>query len=585
MGGEIVSNLTSSFKFKKVRKIIVMRRLPIIAQLGGMFLVSISFMLLLLGYVAYQYTTASDTYEDLITHTSANMLLLTKAQDGMHTGIADLRGFMAYAISSYEQEARKEFQESAQQLKAFVAGVKNAEVKAEGAKLEKMMDDYNLKMGQLLDAKKANDPTFNTLLAEGRNLSQQIDQQFDKTLDLEEKYLKLSTDKLLQEQKTTKKVVVILSVVIVLFVCSLAFWYSRSMAKRLNHVRNEMDAISRFDLTTVKQQITVNDEIGDMAGAMTAMKDALRSLVGHIRQSSESLAAASQELSATVEEQLRAAEIVSNTIAEVASGSALNTNNITEMSATIQELSASAEEMNANAFEVNGNTQNAVDEAGQGMHLLTQIVTQNETVATSMRSITEAANSLAQGSENIREIVTVIQNLAGQTNLLALNAAIEAARAGEAGRGFAVVAEEVRKLAEQSAEATRHIGEIIKKMTEDIDYAVLHVSKGNDEVEAGKQVAFNTQKGFGTIIEKLNKVKLVVSQITFAIEETAKGTQAMVGNVQNISAVAEQTVASAQTVAAASEEQSSSMHEINNNAESLAKMAEELNMIISKFRL
>ncbi|MDF2930500.1 MAG: methyl-accepting chemotaxis sensory transducer [Anaerospora sp.] len=102
-----------------------MRRTPIVAQLGGMFFVAISFMLLLLGYVAYQYTTASDTYENLITHTSANMLLLTKAQDDMHTGIAELRGFMAYSISSYDQQARKEFADSTQELKVFVSGVKN----------------------------------------------------------------------------------------------------------------------------------------------------------------------------------------------------------------------------------------------------------------------------------------------------------------------------------------------------------------------------------------------------------------------------------------------------------------------------
>jgi methyl-accepting chemotaxis protein len=147
------------------------------------------------------------------------------------------------------------------------------------------------------------------------------------------------------------------------------------------------------------------------------------------------------------------------------------------------------------------------------------------------------------------------------------------------------VAEEVRKLAEQSADATRHIGEIIRKMTADIDFSVNVVGKANSEVEAGKVAAADTEKGFLDIVDKLGHVQEGMETITKAVEDTAKGMQSIVANVQNISAVAEETNASTQTVAAAAEEQNASLTEVAGSSEALAKLATELNEVIRKFRI
>lgn len=372
--------------------------------------------------------------------------------------------------------------------------------------------------------------------------------------------------------------------VAVIGVC-ISIFISRNLTIRINSLRGEVLAVSELDLTRKDVLVKYNDEIGDMANAIIGMKQALRGIVAQVSNSADTLTAASEELTSTVEEQLRTSEVIANSTGDIAAGSSLNTNNITEISAIIEEVAAGAEEMNANASEVNNTTYKAVSEANQGMQLIKKVVSQNETIEKSMRDITDVSTSLVKGSAEIQEIIDVISSIAGQTNLLALNAAIEAARAGEAGRGFAVVAEEVRKLAEQSANATHHIGEIISKMTADIDFSVNVVSKANSEVGAGQIAAIDTAKGFQSIVDKLQQVQSGMGEISHAVEETAKGMQAVVSNVQNISAVSEETSASTQTVAAAAEEQNASLHEVTSRAETLGKMAVQLNQIIGKFNV
>ena len=251
----------------------------------------------------------------------------------------------------------------------------------------------------------------------------------------------------------------------------------------------------------------------------------------------------------------------------------------------MEEVSAGSEEISAGAAEVNASTHNAVTEAAKGMDMLKQVVVQNEHIGQSMNEITQVATNLSQGSEKIKGIVDVINGIAAQTNLLALNAAIEAARAGEAGRGFAVVADEVRKLAEQSASATKDIAAIINDMGSQISFAVETVKRANQEVSKGKESAITTQSGFEAIIEKLEVVKIGIEQIAVAVDETAKGTQVMVVSVENISNVAQETSADSETVAASAEEQASGMHEITSNANSLSKLANDMMEVVGKFKI
>ncbi len=559
-----------------------MKRIPIGLQLGMMFTVNIVLLAALIGVTIYQLQTSSEAYQNMINGPVQRTMAFQDARKSYEKGVAEFRGFMAYGADSYATAMATEMNASIETVKKIGATTTSVETRQEAEKLAAAIASYNDDLQKAIVMKRANDPGLNAFVASGRQKTEVINKQFEAVFAAQDGMMRQLIKNLNDKQSTVLKSVAGASAAIVILVIVLLVWYSRGLARRLAHLSDELAAVSELDLTRQDAHATRNDEIGDMAEAVIVMKKALRGIVGQVRTSADTLAAASEELSSTVEEQLRTSGIIANTTGEIAAGAAQNTNNITEISAVIEEVSAGAEQMNASATTVNHTTQEAVADARQGMQLIKKVVTQNETIEKSMQEITDVSNSLVKGSAEIQEIVTVISNIAGQTNLLALNAAIEAARAGEAGRGFAVVAEEVRKLAEQSADATNHIGDIIRKMTTDIDFAVNVVSKANAEVEAGKAAAADSEKEFQDIV---GLVQTGLEEISKAVEEPAKGMQAIVANVQNISAVAEETNASTQTVAAAAEEQNASLTEVAGSAESLAKMATELNEVIRKFKV
>ena len=200
--------------------------------------------------------------------------------------------------------------------------------------------------------------------------------------------------------------------------------------------------------------------------------------------------------------------------------------------------------MASTAKELNGT-------AVKGGEVVTNSMRGMEAVASTMQVSAGRIQALGQQSQQIGEIIRVIEDIADQTNLLALNAAIEAARAGEQGRGFAVVADEVRKLAERTGKATKEIGAVIETVLTGTKEAVASMETGTIEVQTGMQLVNEAGLRLTEIVTGVQKVTEMVQQLARSIDEQTNATEQIAGGIQSVASLSQQNENSVEQVVGA----------------------------------
>jgi methyl-accepting chemotaxis protein len=300
---------------------------------------------------------------------------------------------------------------------------------------------------------------------------------------------------------------VAVTLVIVLLCALVGATLNRLITPRLAVATMALERLAAKDLT-VGIEDTGTDEIGHLADALNTSVASMRGVLQSVAQGAETLSAAASEISA------RAVQSAGN-----ANTQSSRTNQI---AAAAQEMTATIGEISHNAKSAAGASRLSAQTATQGGQVMQAAANTMEKIAAATNSVSEKMTSLARRSEEIGNVVNVIQEISEQTNLLALNAAIEAARAGEHGRGFAVVAGEVRRLAERTKGATEEIAGTIRSIQGETRETLQVMKESRTAVETGIGETSRARKSLEEIIESSRQVEHQIQLIaTAATEQTA----------------------------------------------------------------
>ncbi|MCL6516497.1 methyl-accepting chemotaxis protein [Alicyclobacillus sp.] len=339
------------------------------------------------------------------------------------------------------------------------------------------------------------------------------------------------------------------------------------------------------DLRRRIEGVTSRDEVQQLAETTNRVLESIGSLVRQVAGASESVAASAQELTASTDETARAVGGIAETASEFAAIADKATQALGQMQGALSETKRHTDEVAERVDRVAQAMQAVVGSTNRGQSSIEEARRTMGAVEAAAVSTRDQIQRLADSAQQISKISGAIRGIADQTNLLALNAAIEAARAGEAGRGFAVVAQEVRKLAEQSREATREIARIIQEHQNLTEQVAQSMQAGVDAVQKGVRVTEETTEAFGEIARSVEVVAPATEDILARIREQTRLTGESLAAVASVAEYMEQVAAGSQENAASTEESLATVEEIAASAQELARLAQQLQDMVGSFQI
>ncbi|AXK39298.1 HAMP domain-containing methyl-accepting chemotaxis protein [Crenobacter cavernae] len=357
-----------------------------------------------------------------------------------------------------------------------------------------------------------------------------------------------------QESKRLAFGVIALAVVALI---AIGFWVYRAVLGPLLATRDTVRHIAEHNDFTLRIPHAGRDEVGQMVEGLNGLIDRLQTSFRQIQASMGEVRGAVSALSAASQ--------------QVAAGSAQQSQSTAEMAASVEEVTVSIGHVASNADAAMSISGQAGGESQEGGLIIEKTVSGMVGIAGTVSTAAKVIEQLGEESQHISSVVQVIRDIADQTNLLALNAAIEAARAGEQGRGFAVVADEVRKLAERTAQSTGDIGLMVGKIQSAALSAVKEMQDVVSQVDGGRALADEAGLRIASIRERTDEVARAVTEITHALKEQGQASQQIARHVEAISQMADENHAASDETA--------------NNARRLDELSGSVSDTLARFKV
>ena len=381
----------------------------------------------------------------------------------------------------------------------------------------------------------------------------------DKLIRLQGQILEQSGNQSHETYVSSRNILILFLAFMAVVAVVLTTWIIRAVMRPLGAEPDEAKtAVVRIAQGDLTHEIVLKP--GDSDSLMAAMRDmqsSLRKMIGELKANADGVASAAQQLSSTSD--------------QLATSTAQQSEAASSMAAAVEEMTVSINHVSDSANEARQVTGETGEQSNRGKRVIQDTVSEMQMISATVAEASETIHAMGENSQKITSIVQVIKDVADQTNLLALNAAIEAARAGEQGRGFAVVADEVRKLAERTAQATMEIGDMINAVQSSAQAAVGTMRQAVERVEGGVNMANRAGESMNGISNGADRVVSAVNEISSALKEQSVASNDIATSVERIAQM--------------SEENSAATREAAETARELEALAAGTRAAVSQFRV
>nr|WP_306009264.1 HAMP domain-containing methyl-accepting chemotaxis protein [Bacillus sp. MMSF_3328] len=389
------------------------------------------------------------------------------------------------------------------------------------------------------------------------------------------------------EERLQASIIILIASILVSSASGFAFiiLINRTVKKNLRAVVDSARRVSSGNLSGTPLAWKGKDEIGILASAMDDMKENLLQMVGSIQEAAGSVQTQSSILTKSANEVAAGGRQISATMEELASGTDQQALAASDLSETMARFSQSIKAAHNFGISMSDTAGNVLKEASIGMERMEQAGKDMTQIHDTVEASVSKVGDLEKQSGEIASLVEVIQGIADQTNLLALNAAIEAARAGDSGKGFAVVAKEVKVLAQQVTSSLVHITDIVASIQRESKQIAVALKNSYLQVQRGTGSLKDTEETFSTLKGSILSLGETISKMSSTLEEANTNTSAISQSVETIASVSEEAAAGVEETAATIIQSNSVMNDVEQNANSLADLAKQLNQLVSRFKI